>query len=313
MVTVSNSYYNGDVLDVIYQVFDTANEVAALGLAHVMTGIKKQRALPKIYSTDDPFDDYSADAPVSDSITTTYAERFVEPKPMMMYETFLPEDWNDVWEELQPDGDFTNATQNPQVIAAMLAQYQNKMGSQVARLFYQGDTSLAAGQALNKFDGIITRAKADVNVPKTTPAGAITSANVISIVKDFWQNIPDKFINDPRYIIQMNMTDYRLLKEANLALKESYTGVLDVVDLTAYLGTKIIGVVAMQKDHILGSIVSTNKAEANLFLGMEETETMEKPRIEKKSNGSKYYFVRIDVKADANYSHGPDLLLYEPV
>lgn len=311
-VTVSNSNYNGDVIDIIYKVFDTGNEVAEQALAVVETGIKKKRSLPVMSNTDNPFGDYVAGVPGGDTVTTTYLERSLDPAPMMLFEKFLPEDWNDVWEQWQPDGDFTNAMQNPEVLAAMLSLYQNKMGNQAARLFFQGDSSLGAANPLNKYDGIITRAIADVNVPKITPLGVITSANVVAIIKDFWANIDDKFVNDPNYFILMNMTDYRLLQLANIELKEAFDGILGLSQLNDFLGSKIIPLVSMPKDHILGAVATNDKMTSNLFMGVDQDETGEVPRIEKEANGSKYYFIRIDVKADANYREASELLLYKP-
>lgn len=311
-LTLGNSNYNGDYLNVIYSVFDTGNEVAQQGLAVVETGIKKKRSLPKISNTDSPFGDYSLAAPVADTVTTTYAERVLEPAPKMLFEKFLPEDFDDVWPDWQSQGDFTNATLNATILAAMLELNQNGMGRQIAKNFYQGDSNLGAGNPLNWFDGIITRAIADVNVPKVTPAGVITKANVVAILKEFWVNIPDKFINDPDYTIQMNMTDYRLLQLANIELKEAFEGVLDVEALNMFISNKIVPLVSMPKNYILGAVGNVNRLTSNLFMGVDQDEMTERPRIEKEANGSKYWFVRIDVKADANYRESTELLLYEP-
>lgn len=311
-VTVSNSNYNGNVLDIIYKVFDTDNEIAQQGLAVVETGVRKKKSLPRMSIADDPFGDYTSGAPDADTATTTYAERELEPQPMMLFESFLPEDFDDVWEQYQPDGDFTNAVQNPEVLNAILELHANAMGRQISKLFFQGDDSLAADNPLNKFDGVLTRALADANVPKVTPAGNITISNVIDIVKSFWNEIPDKFIEDPDYIVMMNMTDYRLLKQANIALKQSYQGVLDVMDLTAYLGTRIIGLVSMKKNYIMGGVASADRSKSNFFMGVIQDERGEAPRIEKYANGSKQWFIRVDVKADANYRTPGDLLVYKP-
>jgi hypothetical protein len=263
-------------------------------------------------TTDSPFGDYTADVPSAATATTTYDERSVEPLPMMLYEEFLPEDWNDVWEEWQPDGDFTNAMIKPEVLNAILALYSNSMGSQIAALFFQGDTTLLADDPLNKFNGIVTRAIADVNVPKVTPAGVIIAGNVVAVIKAFWAAIPDKYFNNPDYLIMMNMTDYRLLQTANIALKEAFDGVLNQAELNVYISTKIIGLVSMPKDYVLGGVATSDRASTQFFMAMDQDENSEKPRIERKANGSKYFFIRIDVKADANYREATEVLLYEP-
>ena len=311
-ISIGATTFDGNYLDVIYSVFDTENEVAAQGLAVVETGIKKKKALRKLSTTANPFGDYAPGAPVADTATVSYAERYLEPLPMQMFIKFLPEDFNDLWEDLQPDGDFTNATLNSKVLSAIMALQQNAMSNQISDLFFQGNTSLGAGLALNKFNGVITRAVADATVPKIVAVGAITSANVAAIVKDFWVNIPDKFVNNPDYVMLMNMTDYRLLQVANLELKDAFEGILDVEALNVFLGKKIIPLVSMPKDYILGAVANVNSATSNLFMGVDQDEKSEKPIIEKEANGSKYYFIRVDVKADANYRESTELLLYKP-
>lgn len=309
-VTVGNSNYNGDYLNMIYRVFDTGNEVAEQALAVIETGIKKKRALPILSQAEYPFDDYSPDAPVADSAAFTYAERELIPQPMQMFVKFLPEIFDDVWPDWQGVNDFTNRELNAELLAAILELNENKMGHQIAELFYQGDTTLLAGDPLNKFDGLITRADADVNVPKIPLAGPITKGNVVAIIKDFWENIPDKFMRDPDYFIQMNMTDYRLLQLANIELKEAFDGVLDIGELNIFISTKIVPLVSMPKDRILGAVANINRATSNQFMGVDQDEMTEMPRIEKMANGSKYYFIRIDVKADANYREASELLLF---
>jgi len=311
-VTVGNTGYAGNVLDVIYSVFDTENEVADKALAVVETGIRNKKALPKMSTTDNPFGDYTAGAPAADTATTTYAERLLEVEPMVLFEKFLPEDFDDVWEQFQPNGDFTNAMENPKVLTAILDLHKNSMGRQISKLFFQGDKTLGAGNAMNKFNGIITRAIADANVPKVLAAGVITSANVVAIVQATYNAIPDKFIGNPDYKILMNMTDYRLLQIANIELKKAFDGVLGLTELDRFLNTQIIPLVSMPKDYILAGICTTNRATSNLFMGVLQDEKSEVPRIEKEANGSKYYFIRVDVKADANYREASELLLYKP-
>lgn len=311
-LTITNTNYNGDVLDVLYAVFDTGNEVAQNAISHVKTGVKKKFSLPRISATANPFGDYTADAPIADTVTVTYAERVVEPQPMMLFLTMLPEDLDEIWPGWQSDGDFTNSTINAEVLTAILAMNQQGMGKQVAELSFQGDDTLSAGLPLNKFTGWVTSAIADANVPKVTPAGVITGANIAAIVKDFWTNIPWKFRNNPNYKMMMHSADYDLLQLANLALKEEFTGILDVAQLNVFLGQMITPLESMPKNHILGGITGVDKNTTNFFTGVIEDESNEMPRIEKFADGSKKYFIRIDMKADVNYRVSEELLLYKP-
>ena len=152
----------------------------------------------------------------------------------------------------------------------MLSIFTNKMGNQISRLFTKVIKTKGANDPLNKFNGIITRAAADASVPKITPAGVITAENVVTILETFGAAIPDKFIEDPNFIIHMNMTDYRLLQTVNNGLSKDYNGVLGRGMLSAYLGTKIVGLVSMPKDHVLGAVSTTDRGNTNLFMGVDQ-------------------------------------------
>jgi hypothetical protein len=92
-MNVDSSNYNGDFLSFLYQVFDVGNEAVDKGAARVTVGIAKKRALPRLSQTENPLGDYTTGVPASESVTTTYAERGLEPKEMTLYEKFLPEDF----------------------------------------------------------------------------------------------------------------------------------------------------------------------------------------------------------------------------
>ena len=158
MITVGNSDFNGDALLELYLVFDVGNQAVNKGAANVQVGIAQKRALPNLSQTDDPIGDYTTGVP-ADTVTTTYAERSLEPVPKTVMERFLPEDMQDVWDKWQPTGDFTNLMQNAEFLRDVLRLTRNKLGTQLGRNFWQGDTGGSLPD--NLFNGIITRTAAD--------------------------------------------------------------------------------------------------------------------------------------------------------
>jgi len=313
MITVTSSNYNGDFLSFLYQVFTVGNEVINKGSARVLTGIAKKRSLPKISQTADPLGDYTSGVPGADTVTTTYAERELDPQKMTLYEEFLPEDLQDVWEKWQPVGDFTNLSQNPEFLADVIELYNNNAGAQLSKLFFQGDDSLGAGNALNKFDGIITRAIADPGVIDVTPAGVITKANVIDRVEEVWAACPDKFLEDADWTIKMNTTDFKLLQQANIDAKKTTVGVLTQNIERLFLEKRIENYSGMPKNYILGAKALANSDLSNLFFGFYVELSDENPRMNYKDNAGRLWFIRLDLKADANYREATEIVLYQPV
>lgn len=311
-MNVGNSNYNGDFLSFLYLVLTVGNQVIDKGITRVLTGIADKRALPKLSQTEDPFGDYTSGVPSSETVTTTYAEAELDPQKMTLYEEFLPEDFQEVWDKWQPDGDFTNLMHNRDFMADVIELYMNNGGAQLSKLFWQGDSSLGAGNALNKFDGIITQAVADPNTIKVTPAGAITKANVVDRVEEVWNAIPDKFMEDPDFMIYMNTTDFKLLQNFNNDAKKTTVGVLNENVERLFLEKRIEHFNGLPKDYIVAAKGMSDNDNSNLFYGFYVELTGENPRINYKDNAGRLMFIRLDLKADATYREGTELVIYRP-
>ncbi len=306
------SNYNGDMLGFLYLVLSVGNEVVAKGATRLLTGISKKRSLPKLSQTTDPIGDYTTGVPGTDTVTTTYEEVTIEPQKMTLYEEFDPEDLQDLWDKWQPNGDFTNLRQNEEFQRDVIALYMNGSGRQVSKLFFQGDTTLGAGNALNKLNGLVTRAKSDANVIAVTPAGNITSASVSSILSACWSAIPNHLMDDPRFILMLSTQDWRILQLMNSDTKKANDGILDDTIKNLFLSKRIVHFEGMPKNYILGMLVDPNSDESNSFMGAYVQHSDENPLINKKDNAGRIWFTRIDWKLDANYRESSEVVFYEP-
>lgn len=311
-ITLTNTNYNGDYLDVIYNVLQIGNETVQKGSVNVQVGIAKKRELPRASQTEDPLGAYTDGAPSSESVTTSYDRRELDPKEMTLYETFIPREWLDIWEPWQPDGDFSNLEMDSTLFGKFMELYQNGIGTQLSKLFWQGDTTLGTSDPLGHFDGIITRAIADANVIDVTPAGAITQANVVDRIQEVWAAIPDKFLEDMDFIIHMNTTDFKLLQQYNNDAKKTTVGVLDEDIKNLFLNKRIRHYQGLPKNYIVGAKATTDEMSSNLFMGIYSDVTSDNPRIKRIAENSNTWFIRIDTKADANYRVSEEIVLYSP-
>jgi len=310
-LTLSNTNYNGEVLENLYVVTGVGNEVISKGAAKLHTDISSHKALPRISQTADPIGDYQVGVPQGETAVTTYAERTIDPQPMTVYETFLPTTFHNIWDMFKSIGDFTNLELNAQLLNAILELYKNGIGTQMARLFWQGSLLLGAGNALNKFNGIITRAALDSNVIKPTPLGNITDQSFVDILAACWAAIPDKFIDDPDFVLHVNTTDWKTMQAGNNKLKQAFVGVFGMGMEEMYQMKRLKHFQGMPRHNIIGA-KTTNDESSNLNLGVWVDPDTESVVVDKVANNSRLWFLRLDLKADANYRISEELLLYTP-
>lgn len=310
-LTLSNTNYNGEVLENLYLVTGVGNEVMQKGAAKLHVDISTKKALPRLSQTANPIGDYATGSPADVTATTTYAERELVVQPMTVYETFLPKTFHDIWKKWQSAGDFTNLELNSELMNSILDLYKDGIGTQMSKLFWQGDTTLAAANPLNKFNGIITRAKDDANVIKPTPAGNITDSNFMDILAACWAAIPDHFIDDPDFVLHVNTTDWKTMQAGNTKLKEAFVGVFGMSMETMYQEKRIKHFQGLTRHHIVGAKVTAGE-DSNLNLGVWVDPENEVPLVDRVSNNSPLRFLRLDFKADANYRIAEEIVLYEP-
>jgi hypothetical protein len=310
-LTLTNTNYNGEVLENLYLVTGVGNEVVSKGASKLHTDISTKKALPRLSQTENPIGDYQTGVPGGVTATTSYAERELVVQPMTVYETFLPTTFHNIWKIWKSVGDFTNLELNAQLLNAILDLYKNGVGTQMAKLFWQGDLLLAAADPMNKFDGIITRAIADVNVIKPTPSGNITDQNFMDILALCWAAIPDNFIDDPDFVLHVNTTDWKTMQAGNTKLKEAFVGVFGMSMETMYQEKRIKHFQGLNRHHVVGA-KCTNGEDSNLNMGVWVDPDSESVVVDKVANNSREWFLRLDYKADANYRVSEELLLYTP-
>ena len=312
-LTLANSNYNGSVLEQLYLVTGVGNQVVQKGACALLTDIAGKKALPRLSQTSDPIGDYTDGAPGSQTATTTYAERELVMNEMTVYETFIPSNFHgELWDKWQSRGDFTNLELNAELMNGILALYKDGIGTQLSKLFWQGDkTSLTT--SLDKLNGIVTRAIADANCIEVTPAGNITDQNFMDILAACWAAIPDHLLDDPDFVLHVNTTDWKTMQAGNTKLKEAFTGVFGMSMETMYNTNKIKHFSGMPRHNIIGAKATTNESNSNLFMGVWVDPDSENVLIDKVANNSRTWFLRIDFKADVNYRLSTEVVYYKPV
>lgn len=116
-------------------------------------------------------------------------------------------------------------------------------------------------------DGLTTLVDADANVIDVASVGAITTANVFTILDDMIQAIPAEIAADPNLRILMSYEDYLILQEANRATQQNSTA-LGTGDETRVHGKyDVVWKNSIPKDRIMITITGTQQ-NSNLVRGV---------------------------------------------
>ena len=316
-ITKTSTNYAGSLDAFLYAVMqDGADflspEVAA---AYQKTGVRYKEQLDRISYTADPLEDYVTGNP-SFASGATKKKREIEPQKMTLSGTFQPDEWLNDWEQYAPQGNLTQLMMNPTFLMRVMELALNSAWTQIAKLFWVGDTGAGGSSPLRFMNGIITKIKAnsDSDITFMTPAGVITQANIVARIVDMYNATPDKFLRDPNYKYHTSIADWKLLNLYNNDAKKTTVGVLDETVADLFLSKRIVPSLGFPKDHILGAHTSlgvdSNLVFANYFSLDSEFQGIQ---VAKTANLGKIYGYRVDFMADAQYRAGADIVLYKPV
>lgn len=306
---VVTSNYAGDVADVIMTAMKNGNEAVEKGSVNVEAGVQKALFIPRMTTADNVLTEAVADPTVA-AEAFSWTERSIIPADMMLFDKVNPRHFESVWRPFQPQGPLVDRVDNPRIIAGLVQESTKSVGKQLGRLVWQGDTSLLPTDPLRFFNGYITRAAADANTIKPTPAGNITAANVISILEATEAAIPAAIWGDPDVVFHMNTQDYRLYLQAARALDFKGPNIGDA-NLQRFAGREIRFYEGLPKNFIMVAKATTGK-DSNLWAGIDVSGDEENVKIQRFRPESENFIVKILFKYDVNYAISEEIVLYEP-
>lgn len=299
----------GQVHEEILELLVLGNEAVEKGSINVIDGIDDKIYLPRLKNADDALQDRQA-TPTTPTNGLTYDERFIQPLDVMYYDEFNPRLFESVWRPFQGKGPLVDKVLEPTMQKAILSVVNKSVQKQVGKLIWQGDTTAGASSPLRFFNGIVTQALADSNVLKPTPAGAITSSNVIAVLDAVEAIIPDALYEDPDMCFHMPTTVFRAFQKAIHALTYKGQGPADKVP-AVYNGRAIKHYSNFTANHVLAA-----KGTAGMDSGLHAAVYMEGDddnfKIERLQNNSEMFFIKALFKMGVNYSWGEEMILYKP-
>lgn len=313
-ITVAATNYNGELDQYLYKVMGLGAQTAQKGGYYLKAGVNYKDQLDRLETNEDPFTDYTDDTPTLGENSTTKKKRDIIPEKFTVWGSITPSQWLPVFRKYRAQGTLTQLSANPSFMRDVFDLVSNSAQRQLDKLFWQGDKAAGAASPLRFLDGMHKKIEADsdTDVIFVTPAGAITKANVVSILEAVYSAIPDKFFDDPDFKIHMNTGDYKLLQFFNNDAKKTTVGVLDENIRRLFLEKRIEHFTNLKQSHIIGA--KTMNAESSNFVMAMWADLMDEVmgmKIEKKdlSNITRY---RFDGMADVQYRYGGDIVYYKP-
>lgn len=300
------SAYVGNVEETLFALMKLGNQAVEKGSVHVEPDVKKALYLPRLNAAADQLQ-AREENPSTPSDSFTYDERVITPADVMFYDLVNPRYFENVWRPFQPTGPLVDRVDNPTVQSAIIMETMKTVGTQIGKIIWQGNTGGAADIAF--FDGFQKILPAGGAVVPT-PQGAITAANVISVLEACEAAIPSSIWEDPNVVFHMNTTDYRLYQQAARALDYKGPNIGDAQE-SRFAGREIRYYTGMGKNHVIVAKATAGK-DSNLWAGIDVNGDEENVKIERYRPESEQFIVKVLAKYGVNSPLPSETVAYAP-
>jgi hypothetical protein len=303
MLQINDVTYAGEAASAFIVKSVVGNEIVSGGHIYVKDGIKQTYTIPRL-QVEGIIQDHKA-TPTSSVGTVTVDGATLTPANYMVYAEFNPRDFEDHWYATQLNQTLIDRRLPVTVESVIIQEFLKQHNKYLGKATLQGDTTTAG--VFKYFNGIITRARLDVSVPKVASPAVLTTANIGQAFRNTLNRVSADVLYDPslKYFVSY--------KTAQLWEQAQQDAVQKGVDntqagLNRYSGRTIVPLFGMPDDTILLAKGSANM-ESNLWLGMNSVEDA-KVEFAKLQANSELYFIKMLMKVDTNYGFGAEMALY---
>lgn len=309
-LVITNTNFWGDVVEELATLAVTQNEIVEAGAIYIQDGIIKNRALSRVRQSQIIQPRKATPTPQGDH---TYDERVLNPDDFMVYVEFNPNDFSDLWQYLQPVGQFNWTKLKPAVqkeLLTLLISGENGVDNYMGSAILNGDKTLAMSNPLSRFNGLIVKALADVDVIDVTNYAALTVSNILAKLDDTIDQTREPIRNSPNYKILMNSTDWETYGKALRAL--DFKGIdWSQGPPKTYRGKTLVPLAGMPANNMIATIATDNRG-SNIHLGVRGFADFSSIQVEKLQANSELWFFKMLMAADTQIKFGQDMAFYHP-
>jgi hypothetical protein len=303
MLTISDVNYAGEVASNFIVKSVVGNELVAGGHAYVKDGIKKAYTIPR-FTVGNVIQDRKP-TPDSPQGTAVVDGRQLIPEDYMLYDEFNPRDFEDHWYAAQLNKNLIDTRLPVTVESVIIQEYLKQHNKFLGKALLQSDKT--GTKPFAYFNGIITRAKLDILVPKVASPVVLTEANIGGAFKSTLAIVSADVLYDPALKFYVSYKTAQLWENAQQS--STFKGVDNTqAGLNRYSGRTVVPLYGMPDNTILLGKGSADLS-SNLWVGMNSTEDATVQFAKLQAN-SELYFIKMLMKVDTNYGFSEELALY---
>lgn len=308
-LVIQDTTYAGEVASGFIVKAAIGNEIVQGGHINVKDGIKKKYTIPRMTVGDDFIQDRVA-TPVSGgsgtgSGTVTVDARVLDPNDYMIYQEFNPRDFEDHWEAVNLNPTLIDRRLPATVESVILQEVMKKHNQWLGGAIMRGSKALTTN--LKYFDGLITRAIADSDVPKVGSPVVLTNVNINDQLERSLGTVPAAILYDPALKVFVSYKTAQLWEQYQRA--QGFKGVDNTMaGIMRFAGRQMVYLFGMPDNTIFWAKGAPDMT-SNLWFGMNSKDdaTVQIARLQA---NSELYFIKMLCKADANYGYGAETALY---
>lgn len=306
----SNS--NGFVAsDTLLELLVTGNEAFQKGSFHIIERVDDKVELPRLSIDENIIQDREA-MPSSSVGTLSRTGRVIEPLDMMVYYEFNPRNFEKDWMPFVPSGKFPDKVTNPRVQRAIMSVTKKSIDNQIGRLIWQGDTSLPSNDPLHYFDGYITVLNADPDTITVPSIGLITSANILQVLNNVYDAIPDAVLNTNEVVLNVSTGTFRAYEKALEALDTKGQDPTQS-GKKLFRGLEIRDYSGFPDNTILACVTNMSYGSTNLYAGVDMKNDSDSLKMERLRPEGELFFVKALFKMAVNAAWTQESVLYQGV
>jgi hypothetical protein len=279
------------------------------GLVQVIPGQRNKVQLNRFYAAANKITAAVA-TPTTPADALTKDEKTIQAAEIMFYDRFNPKTFNvdDVF--LQSIGASVTASAATVLLEAIRDRVTLVFNQDWDNLIWNGDTT--SGDAwLSPIDGIVKLIDADGTVVSVTPAGAVTPANVISILESIVAAIPNvvRAMGDMVKIV----TTYDIAKaydEAARALDYKGANIYEAGTMR-FAGFEIVPINAIPANRIFAFNTGPGDM-AEIKCAVWADSDRFNVKIDRLQADSDEFFIKVNAEVGVNHVYGKQIVEYSP-
>jgi hypothetical protein len=303
-VTISDVSYAGEAASAFIVKSVVGNEIVNGGHIFVKDGIKKEFTIPR-FNVEDVIQDRQ-DTPTKPKGTATVDGQKLIPADYMLYDEFNPRNFEDHWFAAQLNPTLIDRRLPVTIESVIIQEYLKQHNKFLGKAILQSDKTNGV-KPFAYFDGLVTRARLDITVPKVASPSVLTISNIATALQSVLDIVKADVLYDPALKYFVSYKTAQLWEKAQQ--QSTYKGVDSTqAGLNRFSGRTIVPLFGMP-DNVIMLAKGSADMSSNLWLGMNSVDdaTVEFAKLQA---NSELYFIKMLMKVDTNYGWGEELALY---